>query len=341
MKIVLYCLNMGLLMFKKYNELNIDNIIYDIKKDHKQVEYINLACSFDIETTSTYVEDEQKFAFIYLWCFCIEDVKYSCYGRTLEEFKKLCEQLKKHFNLKDNRRLICYVHNLSYEFQFMRKHFDWDIGFSLDTRKPLKIRNDLHIEFRCSYMLSNYSLENVAKIELNNSIQKLNTNFNYDLIRHEKTKLTKSELQYCFNDVYILVTYINKVKKEFNNNITKIPLTNTGRVRKHMRKTCLYKNNKPDYKYKNVMEQLTLDKLEYVLLKDAFQGGFTHANGNYVNKKIKNVTSIDINSSYPSVLLTEQYPMGKGKFIDLKKEDFKKYLKNYLVVFEVEFINNN
>ena len=99
--------------------------------------YYNIECGFDIETTSTTLNGE-KFAFMYEWTFGIKSKEYIYYGRTWEQFITLCEQLQTRYKLDENNRLIIYVHNLAYEFQFMRKYFEWVNVFAVDDRKPIK-----------------------------------------------------------------------------------------------------------------------------------------------------------------------------------------------------------
>ena len=67
------------------------------------------------------------------------------------------------YDLSLNKRIIIYVHNLSFEFQFFRKLFNWEKVFSLEQRKPLQAITVEGIEFRCSYLLSGYSLANLSK----------------------------------------------------------------------------------------------------------------------------------------------------------------------------------
>lgn len=125
----------------------------------KKKTYINLECGFDIETTSTYIQDE-KVAFMYEWTFGMKDKNFICYGRTWEQFIELCEKLQRHFELGEDRILVVYIHNFSFEFQFMRKYFEWLNVFSVDERKPIKALCSYGIEFRDSYILSGYSLQN-------------------------------------------------------------------------------------------------------------------------------------------------------------------------------------
>ena len=261
-----------------------------IKK--KKITYLNLECGFDIETTSTLLENGEKVAFMYEWTFGIKDGEHICYGRTWEQLLELCQKLHNYFELSDERILVCYIHNMSFEFQFMRNYFNWVRVFSVDDRKPIKALCDFGIEFRDSYILSGYSLEKTADNLQSHKIEKLVGDLDYSLIRTQDTLLTDKELQYCENDVLIILYYINEQIKQYGD-IGKIPMTNTSRVRNFVRQCCYTdgtgskksKHNKGKwFKYRELMNDLQLTKDEYVILKRAFQGGFTHANANYTNK---------------------------------------------------------
>ena len=54
---------------------------YDNSKK-RTITYINIASGFDIETTSTFLNDD-KFAYMYEWTFGINDI--ICYGRTWKD----------------------------------------------------------------------------------------------------------------------------------------------------------------------------------------------------------------------------------------------------------------
>ena len=112
---------------KYYKELNKGILrSYDIKsyRDYKKIHYLNVASAFDIESTSTEVDGEKR-AFMYLWAFGLDSSKEVYYGRTWNEFLELALLLRQAYNLSSRKRLVVYVHNLAYEFQFMRKYFQW------------------------------------------------------------------------------------------------------------------------------------------------------------------------------------------------------------------------
>lgn len=311
--------------------------------------YYNLAMSFDIETSSFYEDKNgiiytnddyrklknqvraEKKAIMYIWQFAIEE--NVIIGRTWNDFLFFCKKLYDFLDLKE-RYIVVYVHNLSYEFQFICRWFNWIDIFADSERKPIKATTDSHFIFKCSYRLSGYSLEVLANNLKSHNIKKMVGDLDYNLIRNSKTPISKEELKYCENDVLIVTSYIDEQINEFGN-IEKIPLTQTGKVRRYVRKQCF--QNK-EYQY--FIKELTIEKPEYLMLKNAFMGGFTHCNAMYTNKICKNVTSYDFTSSYPTVLISEKYPMSKGKEVYINTEsELLNLIKNYCVLVDLQFTN--
>ena len=315
---------------------NISEICLDykaVKKDNK-VKYINVSASFDIETSSFYKEDEKR-CVMYAWGLgiggrCVR-------GRTWDEFKECCNYIVKRYNLSLKNRIIIYIHNLSYEFQWFKNYFKWHKVFSLEVRKPVYAVTCDGIEFRCSYILSGYSLAKLGDNLLKYKVKKLKGDLDYSLIRHTKTPLTDKEWGYLLNDVLIVMAHIQEEIERLGD-ITKIPLTKTGYVRNYCREKTL--KGKDRWFYNEVMKMSTLSLESYMMLKKGFMGGFTHANINYVNKIVENVHSFDFTSSYPAVMVSEKYPMGQGFTPKIKsEEDFIKYLKLYCCVIDITFID--
>lgn len=311
--------------------------------------FYNLPMSFDIETSSFYQDDcgvaysndeykkmkfkpkAEKKAIMYVWQFAICDNVIM--GRTWEEFLIFSRAMYDCLELQDNY-IVVYVHNLSYEFQFLCKRFKWLDIFADSERKPIKATNEFHFVFKCSYRLSGYSLAVLAENLKTHSIKKLVGDLDYNLLRNSKTPLSEQEKGYCVNDVLIVTAYIAEQIEEFKG-IENIPLTQTGKVRRFVRKRCF-----ANPKYKFLMQKLTIDKTEYMLLKNAFAGGFTHCNAMYANTLCENVTSYDFTSSYPTVLISEKYPMGKGLCVKCESQgDLEKLIKNYAVLVDLRFTN--
>ena len=207
---------------------------FSLVKTNKQIEFYNIPSAFDIETSSFYDFGEKR-AIMYEWTFGI--FNKVTYGRTWEDFIDLLTVISHILELSHTKRLLCYVHNLPYEFQFMRKRIGWDNVFLLDDLKPVYAISNYGIEFRCSLKLSNKSLDNTAKDLTKYPVKKMIGDLDYSLIRTPLTPLSEKELKYCENDVRVLLSYIQE-KIENDGDITRIPLTNTGYVRGYCRQAC-------------------------------------------------------------------------------------------------------
>ena len=303
------------------------------RRDKRSVTYYNVPCAFDIETTSTTIGGA-KFAFMYEWTFGMIDKEHICYGRTWEEFLEFVGNLKREYNLDLEHRLVIYVHNLGFEFQFMWKYFQWYDVFAPEIRKPIKCVTTDGIEFRDSYILSGYGLSKLAENLVSHNIKKLVGDLDYSKVRTPSTPLTEEELAYCNNDVEILLYYIAEQIEQYKW-VCNIPNTNTGRVRKYMRDRCLHSNTSHSkdskgkrWKFIERMRECSLTLDEYNLLKQAFMGGFTHASMQYSGQTLKNVHSIDFTSSYPAVMLMEKFPMSRPIKVDLRREKLQSLIKS-------------
>lgn len=327
---------------------------------NKGIKLYNIPCAFDIETTSFYRDggaaysyDQmkqltagtnrklEKCSIMYVWQFGMNG--YCIVGRTWNEFLEMCNTISKALNLSENLKLIVYVHNLSYEFQFIRNLFEWDRVFSIDLRKPIYATSKLGIEFRCSYLLSGYSLEKLGNQLHTYKCAKMVGDLDYSLMRHAETALSPKEIMYCVNDIKVVMCYIQERIEEYKN-ITRLPLTKTGFVRKYCRATCLREkdnNGKTvnNYKYIKTIENLTISGIEeFNMLQRAFAGGFTHANAMYTDEILHDVVSYDFTSSYPYVMVSEQFPMSSGVFVECKSMKHFEFLRSkYLCIFDIEF----
>ena len=249
--------------------------------------------TFDIEVSNLEIGGS-KYGIMYIWGFSIDGVCY--YGRTWEEFSIFIKEL---FN--DDADHIIWVHNLSYEFQFIAKRFEWNRILSRKSRDVIEAVAG-NIIFRCSYQLSGKSLKDLA-IEYGLDVTKKTGDLDYKKVRGSKTPLSSKELKYLENDNLVIYEYIKSL-----GDMWKLPTTKTGFIRKK-----IVEETQKNYSYyKALMSLLILRPDEYKLVNNAFAGGFTHANIYKVGEIIPNVCCCDINSSYPYALISEKYPMSKG-----------------------------
>ena len=259
-------------------------------------------------------DKERPYAYMYQWQFCFDDEVV--FGRTWEEFTTLLSSLEKNLNLSLKHRLVIWVHNLSFEWAFMRNFLEYEDGFFLEERKPVKIITKSGIEFRCSYILSNMSLSKFCENESGVIHYKLEgEKYNYDTIRTPITPLSEYEEGYCYNDVRGLCECIKSRLK--SDTLATIPLTSTGYVRRDLR-VNVTKNKKNRVNFLNSK----LDEVLYTECRNAFRGGDTHANSKRADQINTNVWSYDLKSSYPAQILEfDGYP-----FSAFAKMDVSTYL---------------
>lgn len=296
-----------------------------ITKAHKKGEktkvkiYCTDILTFDIEVTSGWIKDGevigyhkgetnefwndlQPVALCYIWQFSFNDKVY--YGRELKDFMKVLEDLPSEY------KFIIWVHNLSYEFQFLCNILHWKTVFARSPRKPMKAqpKEFQNIEFRCSYMLTRLSLDSWGK-QL--GVLKHTGDLDYEKIRTPKTKLTAKEMGYCEYDCLVVYAGIKSYLKRYKD-VFDIPLTQTGTVRREVKNRL---TSNPDY-VKKIKKLVPATTEEYKMLMQVFAGGYTHANRYYSGMVVDDtVEHFDFTSSYPTCMIAFKYPMSIWHYI--------------------------
>ena len=266
----------------------------------KKRHYIGITTAFDIETTLI-DSVEQSVMYIWQWQFG-ED--YTVIGRTWEEFLDLQKRIKA--VLPEDRWLVVYVHNLSYEFQFLKGIYSFlpDDVFAVASRKVVKADMWGCFEFRCSYKLTNMSLKQFTSKMMVKHQKLSGEEFDYGVKRYPWTELTDEELEYCINDVLGLVEAVNALMARDGDTLQTIPLTSTGYVRRNAKRAL-----KDGSVHHNFVYSILPDIETYRALREAFRGGNTHANRYYAGDIVENVHSADRSSSYPAVMCNCEFPM--------------------------------
>ena len=294
-----------------------------------------------------------KRAIMYVWQMAINGTVII--GRTWEEFIDLVNSICDYFMLNDKKRMICYVHSLGYEFQFIKGYFKWSKVFAASTRKPIYALTDRGFEFRCSYILSGMSLAALGKTLTKYKVEKMSGDLDYSLIRHSETPLTGedtnvitpgTEIGYCCNDVLVVSAYIKEQMEQEGDDITKLTLTATGICRRYVRKNCLGGSSRSERsenfkEYSRLMRRLTISGFhEFNMMRRAYTGGFTHGNARHVGKIMHDVDSFDFTSSYPYCLCSEKYPMSRGTKVNITSyKELKRYCRLYCCMFDARFKN--
>lgn len=222
-------------------------------------------------------------------------------GRTIRQlqytFKKIAEYIE--------HQLICFVHNLSFEFAYIRELFVWDSVLITRAHTILNCATfDNKIMFRCSYLLTNMSLDKFT--QKMGVTRKLSGDlYNYDKKRIYNTKLKRYEMLYILHDVKGLHEALTKFIYNEAETMYTLPLTSTGFVRRELKKELSFFLG-----HKYGLSRLLTAK-QYILLRRSFRGGNTHANRFYIDETLNYIGSFDIISSYSYQLLNFDYPDGK------------------------------
>ena len=188
--------------YKDFDRYMVDFLFYFRDKGTLRAKGRNYLADFitmDIETSTIGRSTDHPIAFAYSIAVYIA---HRCIlFRRWEEYVEFIEKLGEILSLSRYNRLVCYIHNLPYEFQFMRKFMHIDDVFAVDKRKVVKCHS-MGIEYRCSYKLTNMSLAKFTETTPNIKHGKLSgDDFDYNEIRTPNTKLAPSKLDYIFNDV--------------------------------------------------------------------------------------------------------------------------------------------
>lgn len=252
---------------------------------------------FDYKRPPKDYEDIDKVSVPYIWMFGINKKVY--YGRILTDLEQVFKDIYEEHCYK-----IIYIFNLSYEMQFLMNIFAGKYKIEQmccrDIHKPIQFFvPELHLIFRCAYMLTNMSLEVAAKEYTD--VQKKSGDLDYNIARSPLTHLTDTELGYCEFDIitlYKIILYFkNKYKHLYN-----IPLTSTSIVRTELKKEI-------DFWYIKHQWELVPPPNIYLKLMECFSGGYTHANILRTMHIYEDVTSQDEASAYPGSMVTEKFPV--------------------------------
>ena len=302
--------------------------------------------SLDTETSADDEDDEKKkIAWIYQWSFSYpkdEETRYLVYGRKPTQLVSALVKIHKVNELSSEKKIICFVHNLSYDYTYFHKFLEDEFKLRGNTIAVAAHRlinyNMSGIEFRDSLKIAQKSLDAWAKDLLGRECGKLVGAIDYNKVRYQDTPLVKKDWKYMFRDVVVLDKCINKQLAIHNDKIWTIPLTATGYVRRATKKN-FYKHKKTNRMY---FLRTALSDECYSMCKEEFAGGLTHGNRFYIDETIRvselrkkfndpNITikHRDFVSHYPSQQITGYCPSTAFRlYYDRKPTDPEFLLKD-------------
>ncbi len=291
--------------------------------------------TFDIETTTLITGTTENDLLQYegiVWSGQFYNGKEYTQVRDLQGIRDKFAEIESTIIDKDERVLI-FVHNLSYEFQFIKNMFEFTNILAYNNRKIISAATSSGLIFRCSYILSNMSLK---KFLQNEEVEVQKGEMDYRKRRFPWTELTEEELSYCKSDVVGLHQAIEKrIAESYRGSIRYLPYTSTGYVRRDCKRAM-----RKDYRNRLNFIHYALDYDQFCYCREAFRGGNVHSNRFHVGEVLEDVFSFDKASSYPFELMTKEFPT---KFYKMKKytmKEFNYFLRNnYALLFRVSLRN--
>lgn len=261
---------------------------------------VDVVAAYDVETTTIDVDGSPQ-AIVYSHQIALNDTYQQL--RTWDGMCALFAEMEDALSIKQARIRI-WVHNLSFEFQFLKSVIKIDEVLAVDKRTVLMARSG-HLVFCCSAVHSGTSLARfIHDYAPASPWQKQSgERFNYSKKRYPDTRLTAREKLYCECDVRGLVDALRGEMAVTGDSVDSLPLTSTGFARRDVRRAMAPLMPK--------LRAMQPDPHLYRLLREAFRGGNTHASRFEVGETLRGVECVDESSAYIAALCCYKYPISK------------------------------
>ena len=301
------------------------------KKHGKQV-YNDCFIMADTETSKK-KKNERGANHVCAWSLAIRAYHRNVvclYGSRPDEFCTCVENILKYMPAEHT---IIYFFNLSYDYVFLRRFLFNAFGLpvnQLNTKPyyPISIRFKNKLEFRDALILAQCKLEKWAS-DLQVEHLKAVGSWDYDKIRDQTGKFSKSELLYIQNDVLAGVECLDALCINLNKHVYSMPYTATGVPRDEIR--TIGKKNKGKQTFNKCVGSWTVQ----MMLELLFHGGFTHCNRNIAGWIQNWAECEDFTSSYPTSFILNKFPMDKFRKADfpMTPEDILRTCDDYAYMF--------
>lgn len=266
-----------------------------------------------------FTESKRKLTFdcwVHNLAWDIEFLKYALHDNGFNYFhneieskfgvtkKKNSQKIKesKKFNIVENNNIV----------------YSAKVNFGCQETVTYKHKKELHkeelfvtINFYDSAKVTAQKLDTIGKeiIKVAPEFIKIG-GYDYESVRPIGHELTYDEKDYLYNDTYILKEWVNQFYLKLE---TQAKTASGIAFEKFLEATFKEESKSKNLKaFEMKYPDLTKYSAVYNLIDNSYKGGWTQANKLYLHKKIKCYgVSIDINSSYPSVVDKKPLPYGK------------------------------
>lgn len=312
------------------NEVSLPLLTFkDLQRNHKIVKYATDFAVLDTETSHS----DLITGWIYQWAVKLK--KTYIYGRTPEEIIELLIKMAERYKLSTNKRLIIYIHNSSYDLQYLKHYlraYDPTAQFLAIDAHSILICDVLGFRIICSYKLTNLSLAALSD-NYSETYVKAVGEIDYNVIRYQDSALNETDWFYMFSDVAAQHDGVTQYLKAMGYTYAfKAPFTSTGFVRTDCRKAALN-----DEKWRDEFVTSALNLEQYNLSRWAFMGGVCIASFLYSGQTIRSdkLRHKDFTSSYPARQMLDYFPEGAPSWygdVD-DRDELNELLNNYCCIF--------
>lgn len=224
----------------------------------------HIVISYDSETSNYIDKDGNKlpFAFSEMTTFMTEEKVVSVLCRDIRDWVEFITKVAKAANtylsrepMRDkwgsviydnngnvryktfqNRYINIYVHNLPFDVEFILSHAKvYDI-FASTAHKPYYVILEPGVKMIDTVVLTHKTLDGLGKSLKYFKVRKAVGDFDYDKIRTPQTPFTEKEKGYVINDTLVLAAWIMEAIQDYGGQLSNLPLTQTGIVRRFVRK---------------------------------------------------------------------------------------------------------
>lgn len=312
------------------NEVQLPLLTFkDLQRNHKIVKYATDFAVLDTETSHS----DLVTGWIYQWAVKLK--KTYIYGRTPEEIIELLIKMAERYKLSTNKRLIIYIHNSSYDLQYLKHYlrgYDPTAQFLAIDAHSILICDVLGFRIICSYKLTNLSLAALSD-NYSETYVKAVGEIDYNVIRYQDSELNENDWFYMFSDVAAQHDGVTQYLKAMGYTYAfKAPFTSTGFVRTDCRKAALN-----DEKWREEFTTSALNLEQYNLSRWAFMGGVCIASFLYSGQTVRSdkLRHKDFTSSYPARQMLDYFPEGAPSWygdVD-DREELQELLDTYCCIF--------
>lgn len=306
-----------------------------LHKRRSKISYCDTPVFLDCETSWNHDVDNPI-----CWIVSIQvlfDGHYHLFRKPEELMQWYSEKIEQ-MNLHDNRRLITYIHNASYDLSYLAPYIQQylpgkDKRFGIyDGANKIITYNQGPLEFKCTYLLSGVSLAKWSKDMSIEHPKKIGL-YDYEKILYQDSELSEDEQEYDRLDVIAMEECFQKQLKFHNDTITTIPLTSTGYSRRLLRNNCDNSAYRQEYFLDNRIDLHTL-----LMDKHSYAGGYTHNNRHLKSKVITGLIGHrDFRSHYPTQIRCGLLPWGKTDlYYNVKEhEEYKSFHGHYINITDI------